>query len=198
MTEIIIAILVTVVGGLILQILSPTSFQQLVKYFKMRKFKKERNGNIIFISSGGTCRDPMAAAITKNMFHNAKMDHIPQIYARALGPISKSEVSFAARKAIQKLLGKDLLEGHVPETISKEEIEKADLLLVMDKSLLIRKTLPEEKTYLLKEFFGQEGDIVDPWPDGKDENTLIKYFETARELQDVIDSGFKKLVNAIR
>jgi len=196
------AVTATILGGLCLHWLTTGGMRRLREKAKKSPRGQREQKRVVFISSGGTCRDPMAAAITRHLLDNrqipgAESDVAIQVEGMALGPISKPEVSYAARQAIKQLLGQDLLEGHLPKTIAPEDVETADLILVMDNSLLNRKTLPSSKTYLLKEFFGQEGDVVDPWPDGRDEITLTRYFETAKELKAVIEGNFDALLKAL-
>jgi protein-tyrosine-phosphatase len=199
MIEMMIGLFVAVGGGLILNPFGAISFDKIFGGLKKMSPETDPDVDIYFISAGGTCRDPMAAAITKHLFEKSNYTgKIPNIHARALGPASKPKVSHGARMAIKSILGEDLLAGHYPNQLSKQDIERADILLVMDKSLLSRMVLPSKKTYLLKEFFGQKGDVKDPWPDGKDEATLKRYIETAKELKSVIESGFKILVTTIQ
>ena len=198
MIELILAIIATVVGGLLLQWVMHIDLKALF----LRNNDKEKNitikNKIIYVSAGGTCRDPMAAAITKKLIDEKKLDINVQFEAMALAPVSRKNTSFAACKAIEKLLGDNLLRNHIPKTITEKDIKEAILILVMDKSLLNYKILPKEKTYLLKTFFGDEGDIADPWPDGRDEKTLSRYYKTAEELQLVISKNIDKLINAIK
>jgi hypothetical protein len=75
----------------------------------------------------------------------------------------------------------DLLLDHKPEMLTPELVRRADLILAMDGSLLTTpgKTLPRGKTFSLKEFFGEKGDVEDPWPDGMDP-TRFQSIATAR------------------
>lgn len=106
---------------------------------------------------------------------------------------------------IRELYGQDLLADHKPELLTEKLADEADLILAMDQSLLEpRKTGPKGwpdaykgKVYLLKEFLGLEGNISDPWPDGKDEVTLRKYKDCASELKQILDQHFEKLVKAL-
>src|SRR5258708_36790406 len=50
--------------------------------------------------------------------------------------------------------------------LARARRDQCDIILAMDRPLLGR-TLPKEKTYLLTEFLGAQGDIADPYPDGK-------------------------------
>ena len=75
----------------------------------------------------------------------------------------------------------------------------------MDRSLLVEgkntlkgwPTAYKGKVYLFKEFFGLDGDVIDPWPDGKDDATLARYRNCAKEMQNLIESNFEKLLLAL-
>lgn len=67
----------------------------------------------------------------------------------------------------------------------------------MAEDLFHKDTLPEGKTYLFKEFFGSEGDIEDPWPDGRDQLTLERYRKCAEELMSIMEAGLTRLVRAL-
>jgi protein-tyrosine-phosphatase len=160
---------------------------------------------LVFLSSGGTCRDPMAKAIATKLFEELKPRHPIKIRAAALGPISKSEASHAARLTIKEMYNEDLLASHKPELLTPELAIEADLILAMDASLLRHtKTAPagwpdaySGKTFLLKEFFGLEGDVTDPWPDGKDQVTLSRYRSCANELRQILTQHRDQLANAL-
>lgn len=121
---------------------------------------------LVYVSSGSTCRDPMAKAITEQLLVGKKLKHRVDIYAVGLVP-SGTEASFGARTTIKKMYREDLLKDHKPATFTPELVDKADLILVMDKRVLnaTTATLPASKTHLLKEFFLQEDDdIVESLP----------------------------------
>jgi protein-tyrosine-phosphatase len=168
-------------------------------YLVIRALQKPDSRMLVFVSSGGTCRDPMAKAITTKLLEERNLKHPLKIKAAALGHPAKSEASGAARYVIKEMYGEDLLAHHKPESLTPETIEQADLILVMDHRLLLTrgKTLPPEKTYILKEFFGLEGDIVDPWPDGKDQATLTKYRKCAKELEVILRSNIEQLIGIL-
>ncbi|MEN8182033.1 MAG: tyrosine-type recombinase/integrase [Myxococcota bacterium] len=60
-----------------------------------------------------------------------------------------------------------------------------------------RKVLPSGKTYVFKEFFGLESDIEDPWPDGRDPETLSRYRERAAEMKAILETNFEHLLQAM-
>jgi protein-tyrosine-phosphatase len=162
---------------------------------------------LVFLSSGGTCRDPMAKAITIKLFESRKPGYRVVIRGAGLGPIRRNEAAYAARSVIREMYdGQDLLARHKPELLTKKLADEADLILAMDESLLkARKTSPdgwpyayEGKLYLLKEFFGLEGNVSDPWPDGRDAVTLQKYRDCAKELAEILDARFARLIEGLQ
>lgn len=119
------------------------------------------------------------------------------VEGRALMETPKDEASYAARIAVREIYGEDLLQDYVPRRISESDKKHADLILVMAKDLLHKDALPAGKTYLFKEFFGLEGDVEDPWPDGRDQSTLARYQKCAEELRSIMGSGLPRLVKAL-
>jgi protein-tyrosine-phosphatase len=165
----------------------------------LQRYSRSTPKTVVFLSSGATCRDPMAKAITTKLLENTKGKHPITIRAVGLGPVSKPTASYAARYVIKEMYNEDLLASHKPELLTAELAREADLILAMDKSLLLTpgKTLPKEKTFLLKEFFGLEGDVSDPWPDGKDPNTLSRYRNCAEELRQILTQNLDRLIRVL-
>lgn len=149
---------------------------------------------VVFVSHGGTCRDPMAKAITEVLLRGHSPGFKIRLEGGALGPPSRDEVSDAARRAVKNMFGEDLLSAYRPSMLSRGLIEDADLILVMSESMLQPKVLPPEKTYLLKRFFGSSGDVADPWPDGDDEKANKRYTQCAEELRGVIEPNVESLI----
>ena len=193
MVESIIAI---VVAGIFLDLVR-RYFPELKEWLKSSMPTKVKTSLIIYLSQGGTCRDPMAKVITEKILHEKGMANPVRIEGKALGPISSDEVSFAARQVIKEMYNEDLLDNYKPETVTQEDLKKADLVLVMDRGLMARKILPTQKTYLFKEFFGEKGDIRDPWPDGRDDKALKRYNNCANEIRKVIENNIGNLVRAV-
>jgi protein-tyrosine-phosphatase len=150
---------------------------------------------VVFVSRGGTCRDPMAKAITQALLaREAPTDRI-RLETGALDPPSKATASSAARRAIETMFGEDLLADHRPARLTRELIEDADLILVMSESMRQSGLLPPEKTDLLTVFFGSEGDIADPWPDGDDPETNARYYRCAERIRSVIEPNIGRLID---
>jgi protein-tyrosine-phosphatase len=160
---------------------------------------------LVFLSAGGTCRDPMAKAIFSELLKARRPKFRIHIYAAGRGPEIGKQTSFAARYVIREMFGKDLLKNHEPQFFTPALMRQADLILVMDESLLLtqdesrqrKKTLPDGKTFLLSEFVGSRGDVVDPWPDGKDDLTIGRYRSCAEQLRTLLNSGMERIVRTL-
>lgn len=158
-----------------------------------------RGRTLLFLSSGGTCRDPMAKAIATKLLATRKLKQRVTVEAAGMGPVSASKASYAARYVISEMYGEDLLKDHTPQAATPEMIIRADLILAMDKSVMMTagKVLPPEKSFVLKEFFGIGGDVLDPWPDGKDPATLSRYRTRAEELRKILTDHLDQLVRVL-
>jgi hypothetical protein len=142
----------------------------------------------------------MAVAITRKLLEANTPDLAGAIRVEgraALSEIGKRKVSYGARKAIIDLYGEDLLKGYVPKVLDETIAREASLVLAMDKASLGRSELPEDKTYLVTEFFGSSGDITNPFPDGKSDVVLQRYLDVALELKDLLEDGLDKLIQAL-
>jgi protein-tyrosine-phosphatase len=140
----------------------------------------------------------MAKAITEKLLEERGSDLRVHVEAMAAGPPSKGEASFAAREAIRRAYGEDLLADHVPRQITPRVEQEADLILVMSERLLNPKSLAAEKTRVFKPFFGLEGYVEDPWPDGSDQAAFDRYTRCCAELQEILEGRFERLLEALR
>jgi protein-tyrosine-phosphatase len=156
---------------------------------------------LVFVSSGGTCRDPMAKAITDQLLAHLELKHPVDVHAIGLALGDSTEASWGARQAIKELYGSDLLKDHKPTADSAALIRRAKIILVMDRGLLesSKKRLPPEKTYLLKEFFGLTGDVVDPFSrvGQRSPETLERYKRCATELREILSGHLDVLLKAL-
>lgn len=168
-------------------------------YLIIRSYSRRKTKTLVFLSSGGTCRDPMAKAILIKLLAKRKLKHPLRVEAVGVGPLSKTEVSYAARSVIREMYNEDLLSEYKPKLLTPELVRQADLILAMNKGLLLTpgKTLPKDKTYVLKEFFGMDGEVDDPWPDGRDTASLARYRERAEELKDILERNLDHLLKTL-
>lgn len=203
--EIFIAIVVTVVGGLLLDFVknrldvTKKLIGRIVGLLPGMFRLPKSNRLLVYLSAGGTCRDPMAKVITERVLKGMSLPFNVRIESMAIGPISNTSTSYAARIAIKEMYGEDLLIYHTPKRVTREVLKEADLVLVMSRSLLnsIREYNPQN-TFVFKEFFGFSGDVADPWPDGKDQSTLSRYRKCAEEMKTIIEENLDRLLQALQ
>ncbi len=141
---------------------------------------------VLFVCSGNTCRSPMAKVILEEKLKAAGPSGTIRVDSAALGSPTDSVANPIARKAITKMYGQDLLANHYPKKINRELLEQADIILVMCSEM--KRGLPPNKTWTLKEYAGQSGDISDPF--GTD---LKTYLRCANELSATIETIIPKL-----
>lgn len=156
---------------------------------------------LVYLSVGGTCRDPIAKVITEQLIIERGIDIKLKVEAMAVNDLSDLKVSYGAKYAVKSEYGQDLLSKHKCKVINKDIYDNADLILVMSqdvlKSLKLKFPTNNDKVYLLKEFFEMDGDIYNPWPDGHDEKTLKKYQNCLNEIKGILTPHFDKLINAL-
>jgi protein-tyrosine-phosphatase len=188
-----------VIAAGVIAVLSLFIVQFRTKIAALIKHNRKKNKLLIYVSSGGTCRDPMAKAITEKLLEKRKLDYKLNIKAAGLGLLSDHQASYASRFVIKEIYHQDLLADHKTELLTPADLKNADLILVMEKSLLLtpQKIFPKEKTFVFKSFFGLEGDIMDPWPDGKDQGTLSRYRKCAEEIKAILEKNIDHLIDVL-
>ena len=156
---------------------------------------------LVYVSAGGTCRDPMAKAITDQLLAQRQLKYPVDVRAIGLQPAGEGGASYGARYAIKKLYNADLLKDHRPTAFTDRLIREATLILVMDHNLFkaTENTLPGSKTYVFKEFFGQSGDIADPYRKSGERGpeTEKRYEDCANELKQILSSNIDKLLQRL-
>jgi protein-tyrosine-phosphatase len=157
--------------------------------------KKSDERLLVFVSGGGTCRCAMAKVITQQLLQHNPLDYKLRVESMARGHPFYSHASNGAQRAIQEIYGVNFLVNHRPTGLTSAIIDEADLILVMDRSLL--KGLPSDKTHVLKEYFGLQGDVVDPWPD-TDAGSDLRYAKCAFELKEVMEKNIGMMIDALR
>ncbi len=156
---------------------------------------------LVFVSTGGTCRDAMAKVIAQQLMagRNLKIE----IHAVGLGNVSASGASKAARFVIREMYGEDLLRAHRAEALTNALASRANLILAMEQAQVttIRKTLPMVigKTRTLKEFFGSSGDVDDPYREQSemDADAIGRYRTCASELREILTKNLDHLISAV-
>jgi protein-tyrosine-phosphatase len=145
---------------------------------------------LIFVSMGGTCRDPMAKVILERLLGNRLRELGIRIEAMAVGEPSGPGASHGARTAIQDMFGADLLAAHRTARLTRTLSEEADLILVMEGRLL--KLVPREKSFTLSKYLlDVEADIDDPWSPEPD---LDIYRACAAQIRGILERGLDRIV----
>lgn len=166
-----------------------------------RERRQPRQPTLVFVSTGGTCRDPMAKVIMERLV--AGRTPPIRILATALRPPLSRGATKAARYTVKQATGADLLRHHRPLLLDEKVVAEADLILTMgeEHAREIRKNFPDHRSRIrsLLEFVGQAGDIDDPWhaPDEMDDDTLARYRSCYLRLEDVLTRNADKIYSAV-
>ena len=147
---------------------------------------------VVFVSSGGTCRDPIAKVIATRLLRERAPEESIRFEAMAKGEPSLDGASVGARDAVKELCGADLLAEHRAARLTPTIQAEADLLVAMDRGLM--KGLPgATSTTFLELFTGQSGDVEDPW-----QQSTEVYLRCARQIKDALEHGFQRLLDRLQ
>lgn len=119
---------------------------------------------VLFICTGNTCRSPMAEGLLKDM---AKKNNLEtEVKSAGVFADDGGHVSENALSALEEM-GIDI-SNHRSQSVNKELVEQADLILTMSKShkesLILNYPHIKEKVFLLNEYaFDRARDIADPF-----------------------------------
>ena len=159
------------------------------------KVIKDDDFVLLFLSNGGTCRCAMSNVITRYLLASTKTQESieegpPNLkpMSAALSDMSRPQMSDLAQSVVLKQLGVD---GSRHRTLkcTIPLLERADVLLPMATGLakgILEKY--SDKTYLFKAFFGQNGDIEDPWG-----GTEQKYIVCFNQLHSILAANTDRL-----
>ena len=121
----------------------------------MGKYQK-----LIFVCTGNTCRSPMAEAIFKSL---EKVSNI-KVISRGLVVLFSEPINPKAEIVLNK---HDLeLSNHVAKGLKASDIDEQTLILTMtaNQKKKIYVDYPTAKeVYMIKEFAGENGDVIDPY-----------------------------------
>ena len=140
--------------------------------------------NVLFVCTGNTCRSPMAAAILAG--HD-----IQGVEVKSAGVFAMPG-SGASSQAQEVLKEKGLPVEHQSSQVSDELVEWADYIFTItaQHKMLLENSYPKSmgKTYTLKGFAEQSGEVMDPYG-----GSVETYRQTFEELQQVIETIVEKI-----
>ena len=119
---------------------------------------------VLFVCTGNSCRSPMGEWILKQMLAEKRIDNVMVHSAGTQAPVGMQAPVYSKMVCLQN--GIDLTE-HRAKQLTKDMLEEADLILVMEKAhyLFIQSVLPraKEKTLFLNQLYSSgEIEIADP------------------------------------
>jgi protein-tyrosine-phosphatase len=147
---------------------------------------------VLMVSDSGTCRSAMAKVALEQALAARRLPFALRVESVAHDFGDASAASYAARHVVAEAYGADHLQQHKVIHRNPGLLRDADLILVMEDEL--RTGLPQDKTFLFNEFFGQPGPVADPWPDGQDEVALARYRQCLAHLRSAVEPSSGKLV----
>ena len=146
--------------------------------------------SILLVCTGNSCRSPMAAGFLREMLKGKKeirIDSCGTIFSSFSGPTPQAI-------KIMKEYGIDIL-SHKTKFLSKDLIDEADLILVMERKHRerVQELNPEakNKTFLLKEFAPDKENLEIRDPIGLSDEV---YREIAKEIKEALKRALPKIL----
>ncbi len=151
---------------------------------------------ILFVCHGNICRSPMAEFVMKDLVRKAGLEGQFQIESAAT---STEELGNPIYPPARRELAKHGIDcaGHAARQFRKEDYEKYDLLIGMDRANMrnmgrICGGDAAEKMHLLMDFTDRPGEVADPWYTGDFAATWRDVEEGCRGLFLHTQSGRKE------
>ena len=140
---------------------------------------------IVFVCTGNTCRSPMAEAIYRGM----SVDETMEVCSRGLVVLFPEPSNQKAEMVVQN--HNLSLNSHVSTQLKQEDLSGNVLVLAMtfaQKVKIAENFGKIDNLYTMKEYVGEDGDVVDPYG-----GTVLEYEECFSELSRIIKKSLIKI-----
>ncbi len=154
---------------------------------------------VLFVSYGGTCRCAMAKVALEQTLAGRQLPYRLRIMSIAHKCGATNDASQGARLAVYDSYGIDHLEDHRVTHRNPGLAGDADLILVMQDKY--REGFPSDKTFTLRDFFGLESDIKNPWsgqdPQATTSETRDKYRACLRRMRTILEKQADRILDYV-
>ena len=149
---------------------------------------------VLLVCTGNVCRSPIAAGLFYDKLVREKANGRVRVRSAGSWALEGQPASAYARQ----VMGERNLDisSHSGRTITQQDMDEADLILVMTKlhAEIIARRLEhsEGKVHLLSEMAGESYDVEDPYG-----GSLVDYRRAAAELADLIERGYDRIIELL-
>jgi len=167
-------------------------FQRIFDFLFGRKPEVQKY-NFLIVCTGNTCRSPMAQRILE------QIRQVNIVEGKYIGNIESAGTSVTERKAsdqaieVMRMFYGTNISGHVPQQLSQEVVDRADIILTMDvsKATIIRNKfeIGNRRVLMMSTFGNSSGPVDDPYG-----GSCERYLDTAIQMEAYLARGMRKLV----